>query len=1051
MGSDIQSVENTFGGGAIALFESVDSPGSVSVPRFTPARTAAGVTDNFNAGQISDTRYAYDVVVNGPVRSMIRVKTMNWQTGKGSYEVEQLYTAYAQQSYSTCRVRFTRFLPTVSGVTPGAGIRKKPREAHRYQQGGVVITAGPEAVIDPDDGTISVDVPMIASAMVIRDEFKPEYRFVSDLKGNHAFSVTPRSDQSYRVPHRWRLERGRGPEHVCRVRAVRPPDRSRVQQPGAGARGSARDQAVTARRADRCRAAWPAVWACLAGVALASTSSAQSPRVAVRAAPDGGLVYSADARGNRVIDFSYAGFEGGGVPIPDAPARVVVPPGDGDDGARIQRALDMVAAMPADRLGLRGAVLLLPGRYEVGGSLRIDASGVVLRGSGRGGLGETTVIATGTSRRTLVRVGGRGTHVERPGTRRSIAQAYVPVGASHVVLDDATGIGVGDRLIVHRPSVKAWISQLGMDAFLGWRPEDRLHWQEGTRDITWDRTVVGVDGTRVEIDAPLTTAIDATIGGGSVFVYDFAGRITHAGVEHLRLESAFDASWRFDEDHAWNGIELDAIEHGWVRQVSIAHFAGSAVQAGATASHVTVEDVDARDPVSEVGGFRRRVFVNMGQLSLFQRCSSVGGKHDFVMGFTAAGPNVFRDSSARGALDYSGPLESWSSGTLYDNVIVRGNALRLIDRGLDDQGAGWAAANSVLWNCEATDVEVQSPPGAFNLAYGCKGTLAGAGIEVDARAVPFRDFFRGMAVEPRSLYDAQLRARRGEAAVIGVSPRTIGTDAGDAHFLSAVDMRTPEPATARATTTAPLTVRDGHFVIGEQPAWTQVKGYSWFQAQVPPALARTSGPAITRFAPGRYGPGLTDDLEQVISSLPPGGVFIQHYGLWFDRRRVNHNYDGSAERRTGDVWAPFMELPWARSGEGKAWDGLSTYDLTRFNPWYFDRVASFADLAGRDGRVLYLPLLLSALGAREPGALRRFPLAAGERHPGDRPARRGARGQRVLRRLASRAARSAPAVHPPHARRAWAEAECRVRHRSRVHGHPRVRAVLARHDRRVAA
>jgi hypothetical protein len=48
-----------------------------------------------------------------------------------------------------------------------------------------------------------------------------------------------------------------------------------------------------------------------------------------------------------------------------------------------------------------------------------------------------------------------------------------------------------------------------------------------------------------------------------------------------------------------------------------------------------------------------------------------------------------------------------------------------------------------------------------------------------------------------------------------------------------------------------------------------------------------------------------------------------------------------------------MELPWARSGRGKAWDGLSQYDLTRFNPWYFERLAAFADLADREGRVLY--------------------------------------------------------------------------------------------------
>jgi hypothetical protein len=48
-----------------------------------------------------------------------------------------------------------------------------------------------------------------------------------------------------------------------------------------------------------------------------------------------------------------------------------------------------------------------------------------------------------------------------------------------------------------------------------------------------------------------------------------------------------------------------------------------------------------------------------------------------------------------------------------------------------------------------------------------------------------------------------------------------------------------------------------------------------------------------------------------------------------------------------------MELPWARSGQSRAWDGLSKYDLTRFNPWFFDRVRGFADLADREGRVLY--------------------------------------------------------------------------------------------------
>jgi hypothetical protein len=197
MGSDIQSVENSFGGGGIGVFESPADPAAVSVPRLTPARAATGKRINFNAGPVGDTRYAFEVVANGPVRSMIRVKTMNWQTGKGRYAAEQLYTAYARQSYSTCRVRFPEWQPAQPGAVPAAGIRKKPGEQHFVQQGGLVITAGPEAVRDPDVGVAAVMVDMIASALVVKDVYRPQYQFVADLRGNHTLKVTPAAGQSF--------------------------------------------------------------------------------------------------------------------------------------------------------------------------------------------------------------------------------------------------------------------------------------------------------------------------------------------------------------------------------------------------------------------------------------------------------------------------------------------------------------------------------------------------------------------------------------------------------------------------------------------------------------------------------------------------------------------------------------------------------------------------------------------------------------------------------------------------------------------------------------
>lgn len=694
------------------------------------------------------------------------------------------------------------------------------------------------------------------------------------------------------------------------------------------------------------------------GVAVATSAAGQTapapPAPSVTAAPDGRLAYHADQAGNRLPDFSHAGYRGGGVPLPDVAPAIAVTAGGGRDRERIQAAIDLVSARPPDARGVRGAVLLGPGTFRIDGHLRIAASGVVLRGAGPGEAG-TTLVATGTSRRALIVVAGQGERTEDHRASSPVVGDYVPVGARTLRLANASAFRVGDGVVVRRPSPAAWIARLGMDTFPGWRPEDRLHWQPGSRDIVWDRVVTAVEGDRLTLDVPLTTALEAALGGGTVTRYDFPGRIAEVGVEDLRLVSEYDAARPADEDHAWFAIALDNVRDAWVRRVTARHFVSYVINAEAGVKWLTVEDVHAQAPVSEVGGYRRRVFYTAGQLTLFRRCTSEGGRRDFGVGFVAAGPNVFLESRATGALDWSGPLESWASGVLYDNVVIRGNGLRLTNRGTAQQGMGWTAANSVLWNCEATDIEVQVPPGATNQAYGCRGVTSGAGIVDDPRAVPYRDFFRGTPTSPRSLYLTQLAERLGEAAVRAIEPAAPPapapgvpaiTDAQVDAFVARERAAVPAPGPA-------LRVADGRFLIGDRPAWTATTSWSWFQMRMPRGLAARFGPAITRFAPGRTGRGLTDDLADVVASVTPGGVFVQHYGLWYDRRRVDHNYYGSNEWRTGEVWAPFVELPWARSGEGKAWDGLSKYDLTRFNPWYFQRVRAFADLADRHGRVLY--------------------------------------------------------------------------------------------------
>ncbi|HXU77468.1 MAG TPA: hypothetical protein VN794_12925, partial [Methylomirabilota bacterium] len=109
----------------------------------------------------------------------------------------------------------------------------------------------------------------------------------------------------------------------------------------------------------------------LASGVLAPAAANKGPVPAVALDAAGKLIYNATPEGDRIPDFSCCGYAGGDRPIPDASVLVVVDPVPGDSTARIQRALDYVAQSQPGSNGLRGAVLLLKGRHEIQGRLRL--------------------------------------------------------------------------------------------------------------------------------------------------------------------------------------------------------------------------------------------------------------------------------------------------------------------------------------------------------------------------------------------------------------------------------------------------------------------------------------------------------------------------------------------------------------------------------------------------------------------------------------------------------------------------------------------------------
>lgn len=687
---------------------------------------------------------------------------------------------------------------------------------------------------------------------------------------------------------------------------------------------------------------------------------------------DGRLAYAPDSLGNRIVDFSYAGYMAGGQPIPEAPIRVTVPARDGDATARIQAAIDYVGALSPDANGLRGAVLLGAGTHRILGGIVMKQSGVVLRGSGMGE-GGTVLLGDGRTRETVVRVVGGNQVVLKQKLR--VADAYVPVNALTLQVENAGTLKPGDRVRVVRPSTADWIKSLKMEEFggeTGW-----LGWKPGQRDITWDRSVTAVSGSSITIDAPVTTALDGKMGGGFVVPYEWAGRVSQVGVENLRIESTFDPKNQKDENHRWMGITFENIENAWVRQVTFRHLAGSAVAVYESASKITVEDCKSLEPVSELAGQRRNTFFTQGGQTLFLRCYAERGMHDFATGYVAPGPNAFVQCESHLPNGFSGAIDSWASGVLFDIVHVDGHALSFKNRGQDGQGAGWTAANSVFWQCAASRIENFAPPGAQNFAFGAWAAFAGDGIWDNVNE----------HIQPRSLYFAQLADRLGKQALANAFLVPKETEASSSPSLdqaAALVEGSHQPATLltdwidqaaqrnpiaiatavktideigstpnKNTHTQPaLTIRNGRLVRGDALITGARHEVPWWRGSIRPHDVSAARPHITRYVPGRVGKGFTDDLQEMTDSLQKQHITVvdHNYGLWYDRRRDDHE---RIRRIDGETWPPFYEQPFARSGRDAAWDDLSKYDLQHYNEWYWTRLRDFAALADQKGLLLY--------------------------------------------------------------------------------------------------
>ncbi|MGN6369397.1 MAG: hypothetical protein ACTHN5_14155 [Phycisphaerae bacterium] len=486
----------------------------------------------------------------------------------------------------------------------------------------------------------------------------------------------------------------------------------------------------------------------------------------VQISREGRLTYKTDERGDRIMDFSYAGYMGGGVKLPEVPAvKRIRPLGNGrDDSANIQGALDEIGKMPL-RNGFRGALELGPGTYVCSQTLVISSSGVVLRGSGARGAGASTLQLTGKPH-VGIRVGlqvrrgerNEGAASDEGGT--TIAEGYVPAGAMSFTVKDAAGIKAGDWIAIRRPVTPAWVHFMAMDDMT--RNGEHQTWiREGTTTDAL-RRVEKVSGNRVTVDVPLSDSFDARyVPNARVVKVGAPALASQIGLEHFHMECP-PQEQNHTQPH-YQAFRLSG-EDCWARDIVCDETMNSVSVGG---RRITVTEVAVNRKAPHLGASKPAEFAPNGTQVLLDRCSVSADNVWFsATGAGVSGPIVLLNCTFRG----HGAAEAhqrWSTGMLYDNVRAPEGELEMRNRGEMGSGHGWGMGWGVLWNCDAKDYIVQNPPGAMNWMIGCVG-------KSDLSPRPFGDGpllpegvvdSAGVHVVPQSLYLAQLRERLGAEAL----------------------------------------------------------------------------------------------------------------------------------------------------------------------------------------------------------------------------------------------------------------------------------------------
>lgn len=500
---------------------------------------------------------------------------------------------------------------------------------------------------------------------------------------------------------------------------------------------------------------------------------------------NGRIIYISDRDGNRVPDFSYAGYQNSNVALPNVgvPTVPVVPVNciDPTDCTQaIQAAIAIVASNPLIN-GFRGVVYLPAGTYNISAGLNIAESGIVLRGAGSNTDPTSNTIINVTagagSGAYVVTAGNTSATAGWPntsGVQANIDNSVLPVGTTEFRVKGSYIPAVGDEIIFVYPNNTAWIQTVNYGGVPapGW-----LNEMPGLPNITYKRTIKNVVKNTttysVAIDAPIYSNINNSVS--QAYIYPFntaaAGYKNNIGIENLRIAiGSSDGA----NPYIGSGVLFGQVQDAWANNVVITGYGTNGFNT-LSADRITVKNSQVIQPTGLPSAGRLYAFRSSTYTSNFlcDGCIADYAQLPFVVNEFGGSGNVYVRSHSTNGYSLSGGHQKWSSGNLFDLVTVANTtdlvsggystAAGFINNGAEGTNHGWSAVHSVLWGVQGTNTDriiIQKPPTAQNYCYNC---VAGSVTGVSDWGGLFQGspgYFENNGATLPSLFDTQLMERK---------------------------------------------------------------------------------------------------------------------------------------------------------------------------------------------------------------------------------------------------------------------------------------------------